>query len=102
MARTAGRDGPTDRAWPAAVVLGLALVAGACVLALVWPGEDGQVLELDPAGARQAKLGLSPAPFSGSIEMGAWPSWRSRPTTASSLSASIDPAAILPSRSRTF
>jgi|GEM_PF-4934122 hypothetical protein len=45
---------------------------------------------------------LRPAPFSVSIEIGAYPSWRSRVTTAASLSASIDPAAILPSRSRTL
>jgi hypothetical protein len=36
MART-DPDGPTDRARPAAVVLGLALVAGAYLLALVYP-----------------------------------------------------------------
>ena len=33
MTRT-GKDGPTDRAWPAAVVLGLALVAGASMVGL--------------------------------------------------------------------
>jgi hypothetical protein len=49
MART-GRDGPTDRAWPAAVVLGLALVAGAYGLALVWPMVVGPCPCRDPDG----------------------------------------------------
>jgi hypothetical protein len=49
MART-GRDGPTDRAWPAAVVLGLSLVAGAYVLALVWPMVFGPCPCRDPDG----------------------------------------------------
>jgi hypothetical protein len=49
MART-GRDGPTDRAWPAAVVLGLALVAGAYGLALVWPMVAGPCPCRDPDG----------------------------------------------------
>jgi hypothetical protein len=49
MART-GRDGPTDRAWPAAVVLGLTLVAGASALALVWPMVFGPCPCRDPDG----------------------------------------------------
>ena len=49
MART-GRDGPTDRAWPAAVGLGLALVAGAYALALVWPMVVGPCPCRDPDG----------------------------------------------------
>jgi hypothetical protein len=36
MART-GADGATDRAWRAAVLLGLALVGGALAFALLYP-----------------------------------------------------------------
>jgi hypothetical protein len=49
MART-GADGPTDRAWPAAVLLGLALVAGAYALALVYPMVFGPCPCRDPDG----------------------------------------------------
>ena len=49
MART-GRGGPTDRAWPAAIMLGLALVAGAYALALGWPMVFGPCPCRDPDG----------------------------------------------------
>src|SRR5215218_708711 len=64
--------------------------------------EHGQVLELDPAGAGQADLGLEAGALLGLDGDGASPSARSRLTTAASLSASMAPTAILPSRSRTL
>jgi hypothetical protein len=50
MART-GTDGPTDRAWPGALGLGLGLVAGAYALALVYPMVFGPCPCRDPDGS---------------------------------------------------
>jgi hypothetical protein len=43
-----GKDSPTDRAWRGAVLLGVALIAGAFALALVYPMVVGPA----PAGTR--------------------------------------------------